>query len=389
MLWWTTAFAHVPVLYSFGPEDDWCAFLNGAERGGAFYGGGDIIVLREGTYAPCAFTAVRPTEQNEYTLIQSENRDTPAVFVHDGTQPVLSIAGERVLVFDLVITDIPEGQVGVRIEGSEIGVRYSSFTGQGTAVQFVEPTVMGELANSRVSTANGVDVVCEACDGVVTVRDSLFEDVELGVSGIATVRNTVFDEGGRAVDLVGPVVVEGNLFRGQQGVRVAGEAVVLNNIFDVGGTAIELAQGQLLANTVARGEVVVDAGIEAVSNVLPIEHAGANQLCTAACFDDGTYLPTPTQEGGAHPLIVEDFCGEPRPDVPTAGALEPGDDVGPWEGFKSDFACTQLLPPAPVNPTPEPDEPASGTCGCRSGQGPTGWLMLLVLPWIRRSTSGA
>jgi hypothetical protein len=197
MPWWLAAVAsaHVPVIYVVGPTEDWCATINGTI-------GNDLVMLLPGEYrGPCVITADLSDVPVEETLLVSFDPADPAVFTGSDADFVLSIDGQRLVVWQLVFRGLGPGVDAVRVGPMvRTWIRASTFDSVETAVRQVGD--VGELLvtqNHFVDVGTGVVIGCAggACSApAFEVHDNWFErtalafDVATGSTGTRASRST-------------------------------------------------------------------------------------------------------------------------------------------------------------------------------------------------------
>lgn len=428
--WIGSAEAHVPVTVTVFPSDDWCAIVGAGLTG-------DVYLMVGGDYVgPCTIPGPVPDQYGERVVVRSFDPVVDrAVFRGDGVADhVLRLTGYEVSLEDVDVADVPAGVDGVRFEGDGhrlAGVRFLGVTG--AAVRQTGGAAGFEVRDTRFELLGGLGVGlgCPGCGSVDhLVRDDLFLGAGTAVEGrdgaVATVRDVVVGDSDVGVRWTaggdGTVIEENLLVTRSEGVRLDGGAATARNnviraatgVVSVGPGAHRVFGNTLLA-TAGRGLVVegwTDAsGLDVRSNAWTGEvtpPAGARFEGNLGCADEacGCWVApadldvhpppdSPLRDGGATMAFGElnaDWCGNPRPEVPTAGALQAVSLAGPGPlavDFKDDCAAPPDPDPADLPcassvvgdsgaPDSEPSRPhrdraeRSG-CGCATGGSGAGW----------------
>ncbi|NCG19821.1 MAG: hypothetical protein GWP91_12505 [Rhodobacterales bacterium] len=418
--------AHIPVVYFVGPEDDWCTEIALALTG-------DVFKFEEGDYyGPCVIDGLAPDEYGEQLYLETLDPQNPAVFHNGGADFILHITGETVNTSQLVLGDVPEQTVGIRVTGSGHRIRALKGTSiAGTAIQFSGDTIRIDLVDIDLVTT--ADVAIElGCDGCVTddpiLRNNLIVGPAVGVRAVevtgGAVYQNVISATETAIDWASRDVAinfEGNLLLGDDAAFVlqSGPADLYSNIV-VGSPALWSVVGdqaqRIIGNTFySNGDAVL---LEAWSNPQSVfqnnAHTGlvsgtqdfsGNVACRSAgdCWVDAGALDfyaaidSPLRTDGVKPSVTDermDWCLRDRAEVPTVGALEAISQVGfgPIPVSHQEFVDCRV-PSDPVDSTPT--SPTSGTppedtgCGCSTTPTHPGllWLGLMALVRRRRATS--
>lgn len=441
--------AHNSQVWSIGPEEDWCAFVNGLEFGG------DVVRLAPGDYpGPCVLIGKVPSEGVEITQIISADSSNPARVVWDGSSDfVVTLEGQRIALLNLLFEDMPSGVDVVRaITGPGIWVGYNTFrniAGRAVVAEWGDTDEMLVFDNTFDNVATPMVLGCDANDcrhrgvGVLNNRvvggatslvwtgatggrvyDNVFDGVEKAVFGDSSLGG---DFTGNLVDATGV------------GARWTGPGEVSNNIVVSDSTGFRIVGGrldggtQVLGNTVVAprpfllenwqstdgfafrsnavgGPVTPEMG--APTPTLPEVPEGvpsdANVLCEdpATCWGDvqgWDFAPTaasPLRGGTPEGLLTEDFCFQLRRPVSAVGAVMANDDGPLPRGvFKKEMPCTFAqfrgdtaeetdLPADTDDPDVATDNTdGAGTCGCATSTPIGGWLLLGGLAAIRRCRS--
>lgn len=439
----SSAFAHVPVVYIAGPDEDWCAVINGTV-------GSDIVMLTPGEYrGPCDIVAKLSNQAGEQTVVQSFDPLYPAVFVAGDADYVLHTSGESLLLMQVAFEDLPIGVTAVRVGTiHEMWVRYAWFRGVAgdAVVQNGAIDVFSVTDSEFTGVGTAIRIGCDdgSCAApLFDVDENLIVDSGVGVAiargSFGTVRDNVIVGTGTAIRVSGDP---------------AGEIEISGGLYQTAGPALDVVRGPVLVRAnVAIGEPSVQAtgadiaGVRLVGNTFvgPLDLAGwgpgrdlaldsdailgvvpdvggadaaGNVACDdvpGACFVDPAawdFYPAPGSPlrgaGIGDDEIGADWCGRVRESPPCAGAIDAFGDLsigalGP--AFKEDLNCTLPDEPTtePTTPTgtttpPEtgdtgeapvvtPDPPPPEGCGC-NGTGILGgwWLPLLLRTRGRRST---
>ncbi|MEZ4316716.1 MAG: hypothetical protein R3F61_04415 [Myxococcota bacterium] len=402
-LWLAAAQAHVPILYVFGPEDDWCGFLSQTvEIDGALFYPGDVVILEPGEYSRCAVWALYTDTDTEFTVIQASDPDDPPRFVHDGgPEPMLDIMGTHIQVFDLAFESVPAGATGLRVHDIDHAwFRFAEFTGiAGTGMRVEGAASDLWVLDDRFETEAGgvgLQLGCEGCAQNVRVRDDLVLGAGTGIvsapGAVVEITDVVFGGPGDGVQVWGgpdTSFLTGNLFV-DVGAALevhGGPLVVRNNLVRATGTAISASDDgtasfervRVLGNSFAGGAVelgaVTGAGFEVADNAGVSGGGAGNVPCDGACWRDpamNDFYPAAGSpllgagEGTTDDALFEDFCGQERVEPRTAGAIQFVGDIG-WDpltvGFKSDFQCSIVGPPGKDTGFQETDDEAP-KCGC-------------------------
>jgi hypothetical protein len=394
--------AHIPVVHVFGPEDGWCGFLNQEVdfQEASFYPG-DVVVLRPGAYAPCAFTALVTDGPGEFTVLQSLDEDDPARFVWtDDTQgPLLDITGTQLQMFDLVFEDVPAGAVGVRLSNVDntwmrFG-RFSNIAGTGLSIEGDADTVW--ILDEWVETAaggTGIELVGDGSVSAIRLRNDVFTGAGTGVRAAAAIEvsDSLFagDGAGRGIALVGPgdttsLLSSNAVLDLETGIEASSDVLIRNSVLRAQ-TAVAIgggARARVLGNSIV-GALEL-AGASADSEIgdnagVPAGRGPGNVPCDdpSACWRDADANDFYPAEGSAllgagqgtvDDALYEDFCESERVEPRTSGAIQWVGDT-PWDpieiDFRDDSQCKLFgSPDALVDldlPT-EPDDPTG--CGCR------------------------
>jgi hypothetical protein len=364
MPWWLAAVAsaHVPVIYVVGPTEDWCATINGTI-------GNDLVMLLPGEYrGPCVITADLSDVPVEETLLVSFDPADPAVFTGSDADFVLSIDGQRLVVWQLVFRGLGPGVDAVRVGPMvRTWIRASTFDSVETAVRQVGD--VGELLvtqNHFVDVGTGVVIGCAggACSApAFEVHDNWFErtalafDVATGSTGTFT--DDVVTGAGTALRTAGDVAVTGAWFQSAgpavdatAGTLTLGSSVVAG---DVTGArdAVVVVTGSTVAGAVslaAPGSVLRGSALDRAPTRGDLEGTVVCDDATS-CFTDAAafdFYPPPGSAlraaGQADPLAPLDWCGVTRPAAPTAGAWQavgPASAGGLGSAFKDDLPCPE------------------------------------------------
>ncbi len=403
--------AHVPIVYVFGPEDDWCGFLNQEVLvdDAEFYPG-DVVVLGPGEYGPCAFTALVTDNATEFTILQSQDEDDPARFVYEpGMEgPLLDITGTQLQMYDLVFEGVPEGEVGVRVtDVDNLWMRFGAFSdiaGTGLSIEGDADTVW--ILDERIGTTaegTGIEVVADGSVAALRLRNNVFtgsgtairsgaglevsDSVFAGEAGLGTgiERLAVGESGTDATQL------SGNAFLDlQTGIQTASDTLIRNSVFRVEGDALQVTEAatvRVLGNSIVGGVQVDGSGpdSEIADNAGVDPELGPGNI---ACDDPGEcwrdvaandFYPTPESplraggQGTSDDALFEDFCETERVEPRTSGAIQWVGDT-PWEpvevDFRSDSQCKLFgTPDGDPDPDFDEDPPPDEPCGCASGRG--------------------
>lgn len=415
-LWVAAAQAHVPQIWVAGPDDDWCAVIDGAR-------GDDIVMLEPGVYTgPCDLVAKlgNPPDPGELTIVESIDPTDPATFVAGDADYVLRIDGVAMMLLQLAFADLPDGVDAVRVGDIEHGwVRYCWFDDvAGVAVRQVgvSPRVWvtdSEFHRVGVATDLGCDGGCPVDD--LQIVENLVVDGGVGhhigagssalvsdevVYGVTT--GVVLDGGGgttidgvivRAtevgVDIAdGPAQISASVVSGAPSIAADGVDDVVVTGSTLGGapslTGWGAGRGLALTGSAVWGELPDLGGADVDGTV----------ACDEACFVDPAaddWYPSPGSPLlGAGAAGGPDWCGRPRGEPPTAGAFEayPAGEVGPLgPRFKEDYDCRAPAAPEP-EPEPEPElssppPAAEPGCGCATGASGS-WVWLAAVFRTRR-----
>ena len=424
---WGEARAHDTQIFEVSPGEDWCATVNEVAMPG------DIIRLAPGDYpGPCAISRTPPEEQDEYTMVMSQDPANPARIVHDGESDFLiTLEGDQLMLLSLEFGEVPEGMIPVEIIGTrEIWLRYNRFgANAGTAVKVSGPVEgLHLLDNEFDGVALPFDLELGAGASWVDVGDNRIREAEIGVRATGEwrgwIRNNVLWDvtQGALVEAGGSLDVRGNWIRfEQQGLDlVAAEAQIEANILHGEGQGLAIGSEETPGTYAVLGNSLVtetEPGIrirgsaETVGTLrnlsLPAIDGVGNVECETrdSCWenvDEQSYYPVriPESDEAASGLSLgEDFCGRPRSQTPWAGGLEaacPGDPERFEFDFKRNFQCPfadlsgdgESCHDAEMEDTGDtggvgdtgngPD--AGEACGCQETQrrasGP--WLLVLV-----------
>jgi len=405
--------AHIPVIYTATPDDDWCGIIAGAL-------GGDYIMLTPGDYVgPCDITGLVSKPEGEVTIVQSFDADDPARMVHDGASDyILRIDGPGVLnLLQLTFGPVPAGVDAVRIgDGNDMMVRYSRFEGgEGRGVvQDGDVELLRVLDNWFEAPLGDAAVV--GCAGCVLGDFGVEGNVIVGGAGALVVAsdvpgdvadNTVADHEGTPLQVEAAAAeVRRNYVEGAAAIEAA---IVANNIITGEAT---LSAEQVLHNTLT-GSVDVSGSQDVSANAtLGVDLGPGNVVCDEDCFVDlagRDYFPPPgsplRQAAAWTSAAPTDFCANARTDPTAAGAVEGegGEGFGPVEiTYRSLADCTVLPATTSTGETADSGSPTvdsglsrdlqvvddGGGCGCAGAPWPTGvlwWVGLLAL--ARRRTS--
>ncbi len=425
-----SAAAHIPILYVAGPDDDWCAVINGTI-------GNDVVFLLPGTYeGPCDVTADLSDVASEQTTVASFDEQDPAVFRGSSGDYVLRITGERLQLRDVQFRDVTVDavRVGPIKELWLKRVAFSNVDGRGLVQQ-------GAVEDLRVLDVAFRDVArplesggCEGCAASLVVSDTLVIGGTVGIAAGEGVTGRIDDTVLFGVDVGmvldgtgGGLTLSGNAVDAVgEGIGILGGPVTMTSSIVAGSPAVradtvDLADVALIGNTLDGAVVLSGWGpgrqlrfsSNAVLGELPGvggAEADGNVGCTASCFSDPEardYYPSADSPlRGAAMAEGEDWCGRSRGTPASAGALEAEGPLsfGPLvEDFKSETDCT--LPVATDEtadtgtPVPSPEETGGDTavpesppslppkeCGCAGA--PSGWTglaLVVLLVWRRRS----
>jgi len=416
--------AHIPVIYTATPDDDWCQIVADAL-------GGDYIMLTPGDYVgPCDITAEVSKPEGEVTILQSFDANNLARLVHDGVSDyILRVSGPGVFnVLQVEFGPVPAGVDAVRVgDGNDLMVRYNTFSsGDGRGVVQEGPVELLRVLDNRFVAPSGDPIVmdCPACGlGRFEVDGNV---VEGGRGAIVVASdaegqvndNTIAEHEGTPLQLAVPAAsVERNFVEGMADVEAA---AVVNNI--VVGDAVVAADSVIHNDLLAAVDVSASGRVEA-NVTLGVDLGSDNVSCDPSCFADldaRDYFPVDGSPlRGAAPWSAEapvDFCGNGRDDPTAAGAVEAiGTGFGPVEityralaNCRPDESTTETGGDTGATDTPDgtggsdTGSPATDAttadlqvqdkkgCGCHTGPGaahPTvPWLLAWGLPWgmVRR-----
>lgn len=437
--WIGTATAHVPVTVTVFPEDDWCAIVGSGLTG-------DVYLLTGGDYhGPCTIPGPVPDQYGERVVVRSFDPYVARAVLHgDGVADhIVQLTGYEVSLEDLDLVGDGLGLDAVRFEGDGHRVARSRFTGEvGRAIRQVGSGSGLEVVDTSFDLPGSQVAVSLGCPGCSSTDHLVHQDriagaaVGLvGVEGAAgTVRDVVFVETSTGIDWSepgDPTVIEENLVVALvDGLRVQGGSLVARNNVVVGPhplTSVGPGVHRLYGNTLfGPGDGLVlegwgdGAGLDLRSNAWTGEgpsFAGARQEGNVACSGDACdcwvspstldFHPppgSPLRDGGAPMAFGElnaDWCGNPRPEVPTAGAFQAVSPAGPGP-LSTDFkdACAIPLDPDPAtlpcaasegdSGPLEPDPPVRtrdregrAGCGCSVGRdGAAWWAVVGVLTCV-------
>lgn len=408
MLWLlSVSWAHIPVIFTAGPDEDWCAVIEAAD-------GGDYVMLLPGDYqGPCDIVGKLSEPEGEVTIVQSFDTTQPARFVHDGSSDyVLSITGEVLTILQVTFGPVPVGAAAVEVrEGVDLTVRYSLFEGgEGRGVVQVGDVDLLRVTDNRFEGAAGApfELGCGgSCiagelrvDGNMVLDSTGTIEVELSAEDEVS-DNAWFRHEGLALRAGGAAgVVARNYIDGDVELYVSD---VRNNIVagSLGGAASSLRFNTLL------GGVSFDADAVQANATLEADLGPGGVSCDPSCFTDLAGLDffpsatSPLREAGSFdPEVRLDWCGNERRDPPSVGAVEAVgvEGFGPVrEDYKALQNCsvsepTGTVPTVPgatgdtadtgsaaVN-TPKASEEAG--CGCTTST-PAGYLSwFVVLGWV-------
>jgi len=330
MLWLLSiSWAHIPVIFTAGPDEDWCAVIEGAE-------GGDYVMLLPGDYqGPCDIVGKLSEPEGEVTIVQSFDTTQPARFVHDGSSDhVLSITGEVLTILQVTFGPVPTGAAAVEVrDGVDLTVRYSLFEGgEGRGVVQVGEVDLLRVTDNRFEGAAGApfDLGCGGgctsgelrVDGNMVLDSTGAIEVELSAQDEVS-DNAWFRHEGLALRAGGAAgLVTRNYIDGDAELDVAD---VRNNIVtgSLGGAA-----GSLRFNTLL-GDVSFDADAVQANATLGADLGPGGVSCDPSCFTDLVGLDffpsadSPLRGAGSFdPEVRLDWCGNERRDPPSAGAVE-------------------------------------------------------------------
>jgi hypothetical protein len=425
LLFALTARAHVPVIYVTGPDEDWCAVINGTI-------GSDIVMLEPGEYVgPCDIVAEPSNQPGEQTTIQSFDPKDPAEFVGSTADYVLHLSGESAILLQLEFQDLPETTDAVRIgDIREAWVRggiFRDLPGRALVQEgLTELLLVSDAEFRRVGTAITVgctdgscsvpalelqeNLVVDASVGIVVepgvwgvIRDNVLSEVDTAVrltgtpGGELELVGGLYHTRGAAIEVLqGPVTVTTNVSMGAPALRAAGEE--LSSIAVVANTLV--GELDLAGWGPGRELSLIDNAV--VGDLPALAEPGAgNVVCDEGCFVDlagWDFYPSegsPLRGAAApDPALGADWCGRVRNDAPCSGAIE-GYDTPSFGAlaivFKDAFDCTlptEPEPPTPPEPPPvedDPEDPPEITpepppqgCGCQTQTPSWGWLLGLL-----------
>jgi hypothetical protein len=398
MLGW----AHAPELFITSAEEDWCGVIDAALTG-------DTIMLQPGTYSgPCEVTNNLPDYPGERLHIQSFDTNEPAVLLPGEGGVALEIHGPEVTVSVLHIRGIEKGQAGIVVRSKNAELRFLDMevrggvgillTGSAGAPWVHEDRIWG-------GQGTGIEVGCEVGDCPVTsfelndnwVSSELGVRVHSGTSG--TLRDNVVDQAQVGLWVEGATWVTGNLVWGEVAMRAFGDPMALDNNLLVGGQhglwmgealsaqTISIRHNSILsagsAMTVDGEMTGVEMGSNAVEGGLPSEigwlDLGGNIACEAP--EDCWLAPATTAlsplPGGQLILagthfddLSVDWCGQLRPEAPSAGALERASGATGFEpAFKSQLSCAKGSTSSGSGYTPQEGQPPEDETGPDTGTG--------------------
>jgi len=397
-----TASAHVGQIFTIGPEEDWCNFINNDVLPG------DLIFFLPGVYeGPCDWVALEPSEMGETNMLQSADLENPAIFTApEGSDYVLAVSGIRVGILHLWFQDLGPETAAILVESAQtVQVRHSHFVDvQGDGVQitsandvWVADTEFINVGRTAVRVGCPAEGDCTASD--VLVSNLLVDGADVGVvvhSGSeANILDGVYGPGANhAFTYSGePGLIAGNLTWSP--VAIFGEANMENNIFAAGLHLETSATGtSLRGNTIIGGIAsaqVPDTYTFVGNAVEGTTLDGADNIsCSdpAACWEDvdgGDFRPSVGSElltEGIESGLVTDFCGDERSVPGVAGALERSEAPAPLAlAFKQlqlcsipDFEVTK-----PDDDTKKKKRKVATGCGCATGRPAPGVLWGLVL----------
>lgn len=432
MLWWIPlAQAHTPVIYITDPDEDWCGVIASAL-------GGDIVMLEPGTYTgPCTIEARAPDKLGEQTIVQSfDPMDLAVLEPAPGSDHVLQISGDRLVVLQLAFRNVPAGVDAIQIlDIEEAKIRWIEMEdSEGHGIRQLGDAAIVSISDSIfLDVAHPIALGCPGCLlSELVIDDALLVGPRVGIEVGPGVPGTLVDTlvtaaTDTAVRLSGgaSLTIDGLLLEssGDALALQQGPALIRNTIAMAGGDALQVGDGsvQILGNTLL-GDVALsgdDTQRTLVGNALDRPLPGGagdehhNVICSepADCFTDAAAWDFYPSEGGllraageSSGDLVADWCGHVRESPPDAGAMEgyTNPTIGPITiGLKDLFDCslpqgTDTTPQDTGTPPLTTDKTtdtgavvsprdAPSTCGCRGapGSGLAGLLWLLI---VRRRT---
>ena len=431
MLWWSVlARAHTPVIYITDPGEDWCGVISTAL-------GGDIVMLEPGTYTgPCTIEAQASDQLGEQTIVQSfDPMDLAIIEASPGSDHILQLSGDRLVVLQLAFRDVPAGVDAIQIlDIEEARVRWIEMEdSEGVGVRQLGDVGLLSISDSSfLDVARPIEVGCPGCVlSELVIDDALLVGPQVGISVggggrielldtlVTAATDTAVELGGSTDLLIDGLLLEST---GDALALSQGPALIRNTIALAPGDALSVGgpgSVRILGNTLLGGVSLSGAGAgrslvgNALDRPLPQTDSATshNVVCPepSDCFTDAAAWDFYPSEGGllrsggeASDDLVADWCGHVREATPDAGALEgySNPTIGPIPiGLKALFDCSlpgvptgttdtgsivpddtgPIAPDAPDAPdAPGPPDRAGG-CGCRSGP-PARWLPLLL--WL-------
>jgi hypothetical protein len=415
MTWFlvASAAAHIPVIYTTGPDDDWCQVIADAL-------GGDYILLLPGDYdEACTIEGKVSDPEGEVTIVQSFDATDPARLVHDGSSDhLLAVSGTVVTLLQLSFGEVPEGVAAVRLgEGTDLTVRYNQFAGGEGAGVVQHGDIDGLVVSDNRFDGPSGPAVDLGCDGACATGSlTLDGNLVLGGSGALVastadealvVDNSIFDHEGVALQLSLPEgVIEANLVDGSADIEAA---EVVNTVI----TGELTGSVDLLRFNTLLGAVSATAAEARANATVATDLGGDNVQCGADCFVDLEQLdlyPSVDSLLRAAATFDEqvrlDWCGNERRTPSSAGAVEAVGVTG-FGPIQADYKALQdcrvsdptgTVPTIPSTgdtadtgggSTTAVDDADAGGCGCSTGGSALSggaWLGLLV-GWRRRRTA--
>jgi len=393
--------AHIGQIFTIGPDEDWCTFINEEVLPG------DLIFLLPGEYeGPCEWVAREPTEIGEINMLQSTDVQNPAILTAPaGSDYILSVTGTRVSLLHLWFQEA-DVETALALDAvTDVEVRFGHFVDIGGDAVRIGDTDDVRVADSEFRRVSGAAVTVGCEDGgcsasELLLADLLVEDAAAGVrvhpGSAASLYDSVFAEvpGGALVYRGDLGLVSGNLFWSP--VAVEGSVSLRNNIVadgvvvDTEATGLSLIGNALLGGMerVRTPESWTFLG-NAVEGAEPLEEGNVACPVVSDCWEDaagGDFRPVVDSallDQGVSSGLLTDFCGSEREAPHAIGALERTETAAPLGvAFKKLQVC--VVPDF----VPSPDEGGgrkkrkASQCGCVAGapRGPwLGWLGLLVL----------
>jgi len=339
------------------------------------------------------------------------------------------VSGVDLLLLSLSFPDLAEGTDAIRIgDADDVTIRFVTFSGMG-GVAVRQTADIGDLTIEH-NELSGVGAIAElgcaegdCATGAVLVEDNLLQgggsgltllspasatlrdNMLLGIAGVgirvsggdAVLEGNVVQALTTGIDVrSGPALLRSQIVMAPVGIVAPGDGggirIVGNTVIAAGGDPLRLegwgpGPDLRLADNAIDGEIPDVHGAEATGNVAC--------LAPEDCFTDAEtwdFYPSPgglLREGAGtrDPELLSDWCGLPRQNPPTPGALEAFGDPS-YGGLpsiaKDDIDCEVVgeVPPPAGDPLQiDPLVLEVETCGC--GPAPAGamatwWLAAAI-----------